>query len=268
MPPTSSTDLPKRETDYSVGAAGYRDCVYSHVLRGSTVYEQELLLSPDEARQLLDTLLLNMEPDRRIYRYNFLFDNCATRPRDKMRTLPLGRDTLQHGRHDTGHIQRADTRAHAQPPVAHLRHRPGPRGHRSTGPLPCGNECCLLIDLQPVCRRGPHCRERRYGAPAYRRDTHSDRRRTRGPQSQFTDTARPHRRLYPGLCPHRCFLHSGIHRRGRHRRAPDYVIFGLYGTRSAACCFSSYSSRYTRPLRPITSAPRRHPFRLVGHRRM
>lgn len=74
----------KGETDYSIGAAGYRDFVYSYVLRGSTVYEQELLLSGDEAGRLLDTLLLNMEPGRRIYRYNFLFDNCATRPRDKI----------------------------------------------------------------------------------------------------------------------------------------------------------------------------------------
>ncbi|MCD8287647.1 MAG: DUF4105 domain-containing protein [Porphyromonadaceae bacterium] len=74
----------KGETDYSIGAESYRDFIYSYVSRGSTVYEQELLLSKAEAERLCDTLLTNMRPENRIYRYNFLFDNCATRPRDKI----------------------------------------------------------------------------------------------------------------------------------------------------------------------------------------
>ncbi len=37
-----------------------------------------------EKRNLINTLLENYRPENREYRYNFVYDNCATRPRDKI----------------------------------------------------------------------------------------------------------------------------------------------------------------------------------------
>ncbi len=39
-------------------------------------------LTPAEKQKVFDFLLWNARPENRIYRYNFFFDNCATRIRD------------------------------------------------------------------------------------------------------------------------------------------------------------------------------------------
>ena len=36
--------------------------------------------SPEEKEHIWDALLINYRPENRVYRYNFFFDNCATRP--------------------------------------------------------------------------------------------------------------------------------------------------------------------------------------------
>lgn len=51
---------------------------------GQYVEEQVLNVTAAEAQRLLDALLLNCQPDHCVYRYNFFFDNCATRVRDKI----------------------------------------------------------------------------------------------------------------------------------------------------------------------------------------
>jgi len=48
------------------------------------VWEQILNLTLDEKKKLIGLLLKNYEPENRTYRYNFIFDNCASRPRDKI----------------------------------------------------------------------------------------------------------------------------------------------------------------------------------------
>jgi hypothetical protein len=48
------------------------------------VIEQVLNLTPPEKKGLFALLMTNYEPANRTYRYNFIFDNCATRPRDKI----------------------------------------------------------------------------------------------------------------------------------------------------------------------------------------
>lgn len=52
--------------------------------RGSYVDEQVLNLTQNEAGYLLQSLLVNAQPQNRVYRYNFFYDNCATRVRDKI----------------------------------------------------------------------------------------------------------------------------------------------------------------------------------------
>ena len=69
--------------DYELSAApaalaieGYR------VDEDRGVVEQTLRASPAQVQALFDALEDNLRPENATYRYDFLFDNCATRPRD------------------------------------------------------------------------------------------------------------------------------------------------------------------------------------------
>jgi hypothetical protein len=70
----------KGETDYMVRAYHFSHYLMEYVQRGSEVYEQVLGLLPEEKERLWQALVFNERPENRIYRYNFFFDNCATRP--------------------------------------------------------------------------------------------------------------------------------------------------------------------------------------------
>ncbi len=70
----------KGETDYLAGATSTQRFLDMYRREGRKVIEQELRLNTDQAiliRELTDTNLL---PENRIYRYNYVLDNCATRP--------------------------------------------------------------------------------------------------------------------------------------------------------------------------------------------
>ncbi len=70
----------KGETDYMLRAYGFENYLNEYVERGSGVFEQVLNLLPEEKESLWQALVLNERPENRVYRYNFFFDNCATRP--------------------------------------------------------------------------------------------------------------------------------------------------------------------------------------------
>jgi len=70
----------KGETDYMLRAYNFSAFMQEYVLRGSEIAEQRLNLSPQEREALWQALVLNERPENRVYRYNFFFDNCATRP--------------------------------------------------------------------------------------------------------------------------------------------------------------------------------------------
>lgn len=72
----------KGETDYQLGIYETSFFLPEYVERNSMVWEQVLNLTSAEKKNLVATLLENYEPQNRIYRYNFVFDNCSTRPRD------------------------------------------------------------------------------------------------------------------------------------------------------------------------------------------
>ena len=74
----------KGETDYQLGIN--ETCVFlpEYVNRNSVVWEQVLNLTQAEKVRLVNALLENYQPQNRIYRYNFIFDNCSIRPRDKI----------------------------------------------------------------------------------------------------------------------------------------------------------------------------------------
>lgn len=74
----------KGETDYQLGVYETSFFLPEYAARNSMVWEQILNLTYAEKKNLVKLLLYNYRPENRIYRYNFVFDNCATRPRDKI----------------------------------------------------------------------------------------------------------------------------------------------------------------------------------------
>ncbi|MDE7346628.1 MAG: DUF4105 domain-containing protein [Muribaculaceae bacterium] len=70
----------KGETDYMVYGYQFSRFMPAYVRRGSKVTEQILDLTQEEARKLRSLLQVESRPENRIYRYNYVRDNCATRP--------------------------------------------------------------------------------------------------------------------------------------------------------------------------------------------
>lgn len=70
------------ETDYQLGAADYGRFAAEYHYLERDVWQQELNLTPQEKEKLIALLEENYRPENRVYRYNFFYDNCATRPRD------------------------------------------------------------------------------------------------------------------------------------------------------------------------------------------
>lgn len=69
----------KGETDYMAAMQYFEDFLYQYKKRGSKVVEQRLNLSDDEAKQLWHILQTDALPQNRVYRYNYVKNNCATK---------------------------------------------------------------------------------------------------------------------------------------------------------------------------------------------
>jgi len=70
------------ETDYMVGAYSYQEFLKEYQKSNRAVYEQVINLKPEEREAVWQALTENIQPENRIYRYNFFFNNCSTKPRD------------------------------------------------------------------------------------------------------------------------------------------------------------------------------------------
>ena len=70
----------KGETYYQLGIESYSHFVRFYNKIGRKTYLQELNLTPMQKQQVFDALMVNYQPENRFYLYNFVFDNCATRP--------------------------------------------------------------------------------------------------------------------------------------------------------------------------------------------
>ena len=68
------------ETWYMLGAATLDNFLFEYRIENRPVYEQVLNLTTAQREQMIDALLVNYLPENRTYLYNFVFDNCATRP--------------------------------------------------------------------------------------------------------------------------------------------------------------------------------------------
>ena len=69
-------------TDYELGVIPYKAFCAYYEQWGSSVTEQVLNLTNEEKQTLNEALANNLLPENRIYRYNYFYDNCSTRPRD------------------------------------------------------------------------------------------------------------------------------------------------------------------------------------------
>lgn len=70
------------ETDYKLAIYDMYLYLAEYKYRGVEVKEQILNLTQKEKQNIWEALLTNAKPENEVYRYNFLYDNCATRPRD------------------------------------------------------------------------------------------------------------------------------------------------------------------------------------------
>jgi phage tail protein X len=69
------------ELNYYLGGNYFADFFEEYYSRKSGITEQTLNLTKEEKQKILDALQINYLPENRTYLYNFLFDNCSTRPR-------------------------------------------------------------------------------------------------------------------------------------------------------------------------------------------
>jgi len=74
----------KGETDYQLGVIPYTYFEEEYSGRGSYVEQQVLNLTSEEKARLFRLLEENYRPENRTYRYNYFYDNCTTRARDKI----------------------------------------------------------------------------------------------------------------------------------------------------------------------------------------
>jgi hypothetical protein len=76
----------KGKLPYRLAVSRYEDFLYAYTYEKRSVYEQELLVADSIKQKILIALQINALPENREYKYDFLFDNCATRARDQFVT--------------------------------------------------------------------------------------------------------------------------------------------------------------------------------------
>ncbi|MBO4397248.1 MAG: DUF4105 domain-containing protein [Bacteroidaceae bacterium] len=85
----------KGETFYELGAEPADFFFERYNERNVNVTEQILNLTPEEKIQIQALLFENLLPENRLYKYNWLYDNCATRARDMIEKVIDGK--VQYG---------------------------------------------------------------------------------------------------------------------------------------------------------------------------
>ena len=79
------------ETDYQLGVTEFSRFAAEYQWDERDVWQQTLNLTSREKQRLWEALTENYRPENRTYRYNFFYDNCATRPRDRIEACVDGR---------------------------------------------------------------------------------------------------------------------------------------------------------------------------------
>lgn len=69
----------KGETDYKGASYPFRWFMPEYVKSGRKVVEQDLNLTPEETKAVIEILRNSVLPENAVYRYNYIKDNCSTR---------------------------------------------------------------------------------------------------------------------------------------------------------------------------------------------
>lgn len=72
----------KGSVDYMLAAYPFDRFFIDYIYRDSKVVGQELNISQEMAIDIVTLLEDNLQPENRYYKYDYLYDNCSTRPRD------------------------------------------------------------------------------------------------------------------------------------------------------------------------------------------
>lgn len=70
------------DLDYMLASTSFERFIRSYTYEKRSVYEGVIDLTKEEKQNLWDYLVWNIQPNNRAYRYDFFFDNCATKIRD------------------------------------------------------------------------------------------------------------------------------------------------------------------------------------------
>ena len=77
--PNFYTKFARGQLPYALSKQQFENFLYTYQLENRWVREQLLDLSPTEAKSLFTFLEENHKPENRLYQYDFLFENCATK---------------------------------------------------------------------------------------------------------------------------------------------------------------------------------------------
>ena len=92
--PNFYLNFTRGKLEYRVSTASFENFKRGFIWENRSVVEQELNLTLEQKIRLYDQLLENYKPENRYYKYDFFFDNCATRIRDLM--ITTFRDEFQY----------------------------------------------------------------------------------------------------------------------------------------------------------------------------
>ena len=82
-------------TDYEMGAVPFAYFCEEYRSYGSKVTQQVIRLNNRQKQRIIEALERNYQPENRVYRYNYFYDNCTTRARDMI---------LQNMQDDSTHV--------------------------------------------------------------------------------------------------------------------------------------------------------------------
>jgi hypothetical protein len=86
--------------DYMLSISPYRQYIQSYKREKRGVREQVLNLSREQKQNVYTYLLNNARPENKFYRYDFFFDNCATRVADVL--AEATKENIRFGSHEAG----------------------------------------------------------------------------------------------------------------------------------------------------------------------
>ena len=67
---------------YKLAVQDYQNFKYAYIYHNRFIHEQKLNLTAQQKQKVFDFLQWNAKPENQFYRYDYFYDNCATRIRD------------------------------------------------------------------------------------------------------------------------------------------------------------------------------------------